>query len=37
VYLSNALKGLLPVRLYDWMADHIFGVYHSMDDFKERK
>lgn len=37
VYLSNALKGLLPIRLFDWMADHIFGVYHSMDEFKDRK
>lgn len=36
VYLSNALKGLLPLRLYDWLADHVFGVYHSMDDFKDR-
>ncbi|NGY06600.1 SDR family NAD(P)-dependent oxidoreductase [Solimonas terrae] len=37
VYLSNALKGLLPVRLFDWLADHVFGVYHSMDEFRDRK
>lgn len=36
VYLSNALKGLLPIRLFDWVADHIFGVYKTMDDFKGR-
>lgn len=36
VYLSNALKGLLPIRLYDWVADHIFGAYRTMDDFKGR-
>lgn len=37
VYLSNALKGLLPIGLFDWVADRIFGVYHSMDEFKDRK
>ncbi|NKF21308.1 SDR family NAD(P)-dependent oxidoreductase [Solimonas marina] len=37
VYLSNALKGLLPIRLFDWLADHVFGVYHSMDSFKDNK
>src|SRR3546814_17427094 len=37
VYLSNALKGLLPIGLFDWMADHIFGVYNSMDELKDRK
>ncbi|MBX6421453.1 MAG: SDR family oxidoreductase [Nevskia sp.] len=36
VYLSNALKGLLPVRVFDWIADKIFGVYHSMDEFQGR-
>jgi all-trans-retinol dehydrogenase (NAD+) len=37
VYLSNALKGLLPLALYDWLADHVFGIYHSMEDFREPK
>lgn len=37
VYLSNALKGLLPVRVFDWLADHVFGVYHTMDTFKGRE
>jgi all-trans-retinol dehydrogenase (NAD+) len=36
VYMSNALKGLLPVRLFDWMADKIFGVYKTMEDFQGR-
>lgn len=36
VYLSNALKGLLPIRLFDWVADHVFGVYKTMEDFKGR-
>ncbi|MDB5988446.1 MAG: family oxidoreductase [Nevskia sp.] len=36
VFLSNALKGLLPVRWFDWLATHIFGVYHTMDEFKGR-
>ena len=34
VYLSNALKGLLPLRIFDWMARHVFRVYGSMDEFK---
>ncbi len=34
VYFSSALKGLLPLRLFDWVARHIFGVYNTMDDFK---
>lgn len=36
VYLSNALKGLLPVRLFDWIAEHVMGVYKTMSDFKGR-
>ncbi len=36
VYISNALKGLLPLWLYDFVADKIFGVYKTMDDFKGR-
>jgi short-subunit dehydrogenase len=36
VYLSNALRGLLPVRVFDWLARHVFGVYNTMDSFKGR-
>lgn len=36
VYLARAIKGLLPVKLYDVIADRLLGVYHSMDDFKGR-
>ncbi|MDR3419035.1 MAG: SDR family oxidoreductase [Nevskia sp.] len=36
VYISNALKGLLPIRLFDWVAHHIFGIYKTMDEFKGR-
>ena len=36
VYLSNALKGLLPVRVFDWFAEHVFGIYKTMSDFKGR-
>jgi NAD(P)-dependent dehydrogenase (short-subunit alcohol dehydrogenase family) len=36
VYLSNALRGLLPVRAFDWLARHVFRVYNTMDDFKGR-
>lgn len=34
VYLSSALRGLLPLRVFDWLARHVFRVYGSMDDFK---
>ena len=34
VYLSSALKGLLPLRLFDWLARHVFRVYGTMDSFK---
>jgi all-trans-retinol dehydrogenase (NAD+) len=34
VYLSSALRGLLPLRLFDWMARYIFRVYSTMDEFK---
>lgn len=34
VYLSSALRGLLPIRIFDWLARHVFRVYGSMDDFK---
>lgn len=33
VYLSSALRGLLPARWFDWLARHVFGVYRSMDAF----
>jgi short-subunit dehydrogenase len=36
VHLSNALKGLLPVRWFDWLAGNVFGVYKTMDTFKGR-
>lgn len=36
VFLSNALRGLLPVRWFDWLATHVFGVYNTMSEFKGR-
>ena len=33
VHFSNALRGLLPVRLFDWLARHVFRVYGTMDTF----
>ncbi len=36
VFLSSALRGLLPVRWFDWLATHVFGVYHTMEEFKGR-
>ncbi|MEI1279858.1 SDR family NAD(P)-dependent oxidoreductase [Leptospira venezuelensis] len=36
IYLSNALKGILPISVFDWIADKIFGVYNTMENFKGR-
>ncbi|MGL4306007.1 MAG: SDR family oxidoreductase [Mycobacteriaceae bacterium] len=36
VYASRLIKGILPVRLYDFIAGRIFGLYHTMDDFTGR-
>jgi all-trans-retinol dehydrogenase (NAD+) len=33
VYVSSALRGLLPVRLFDWVARYVFRVYGTMDTF----
>lgn len=30
------LKALLPTRLFDWLAERVFRVYHSMDTYKGR-
>jgi hypothetical protein len=30
------VKGILPQGAYDWVADKIFGVYHTMDQFTGR-
>ncbi len=37
VYLSSFLRGLLPVRAFDWLAGRVFGVYGSMDEFTGRR
>jgi short-subunit dehydrogenase len=37
VRLSMFAKGVLPRVLWDWVADKIFGVYHTMDEFQGRK
>lgn len=36
VHLSSIFKGILPLPLWDWVADKIFGVYKTMEDFKGR-
>lgn len=36
VLLSELLKGVLPIGVRDFVADHIIGVYHTMEDFKGR-
>jgi len=36
VHLSKILKGILPIKLFDFIADHVFGAYRSMADFKGR-
>jgi NAD(P)-dependent dehydrogenase (short-subunit alcohol dehydrogenase family) len=37
VALSGALRGLLPLPLWDWLAGRVFRVYSSMDAFTGRK
>lgn len=36
VQLSEALKGVIPIGMRDYIADRVFGVYNTMDDFKGR-
>ncbi|TGJ99060.1 SDR family NAD(P)-dependent oxidoreductase [Leptospira langatensis] len=36
IYLSNMLKGILPISVFDWVADRIFGVYGTMESFTGR-
>ena len=36
VLLSETLKGIVPVWMRDFLADRVFGVYHTMDDFHGR-
>ena len=36
VQLSEILKGVLPTDVRDFIADRVFGVYHTMDDFTGR-
>jgi all-trans-retinol dehydrogenase (NAD+) len=36
VMLSEMLKGVVPTGVRDFIADHIIGVYHTMDDFTGR-
>ncbi len=34
VYLVAIMKGILPIRMFDFIFGKIFGVYKSMDEFK---
>ena len=36
VMLSEMLKGVVPIGVRDFIADHIIGVYHTMEDFTGR-
>ena len=36
VQLGDILKGVLPIDVRDFIADRVFGVYHTMDDFTGR-
>ena len=36
VMLSEMLKGVLPIGVRDFIADHVIGVYHTMEDFTGR-
>ena len=30
------LKGVIPIGMRDFIADRVFGVYHTMEDFTGR-
>lgn len=34
VLLSEALKGIVPIWMRDFLAGRVFGIYHTMDDFQ---
>lgn len=36
VMLSEILKGVVPIGVRDFIADHVIGVYHTMDEFTGR-
>jgi short-subunit dehydrogenase len=36
VQLGEILKGVVPTDVRDFLADRVFGVYHTMDDFTGR-
>ena len=36
VMLSEMLKGMVPIGVRDFIADHVIGVYHTMDEFTGR-
>ena len=36
VMLSELLKGVVPIGVRDFIADHVIGVYHTMDEFTGR-
>jgi short-subunit dehydrogenase len=36
VMLSEVLKGVIPTGVRDFLADRVFGVYHTMEDFTGR-
>jgi all-trans-retinol dehydrogenase (NAD+) len=36
VQLGEILKGVVPTEVRDFLADRIFGIYHTMDDFTGR-
>lgn len=36
VQLNEMLKGVLPIGVRDFIADRVFGVYHTMDEFTGR-
>jgi all-trans-retinol dehydrogenase (NAD+) len=36
VQLAEILKGVVPTEVRDFLADRVFGLYHTMDDFTGR-
>ena len=36
-HFIRLLQGLLPMRVFDWLLGEVLGIYHTMDNFTERK
>ena len=36
-HFARLMQGLLPTKFFDWFFGHVFGIYHSMDNFTGKR